>query len=77
MHIFTALGLSLAASWYHAMAILPHHADVATRNAALAACGNSWQAALAILKTLQDERAADLISYSTAISNSDALADEN
>eukprot|EP00435_Cladocopium_sp_Y103_P019084 s678_g4.t1 len=68
-HIFAALILSLAASWRRALASLPRHADVTTRNAALAACcGAGWQAALVILKTLQQEKVADVISYTTAIS---------
>ena len=73
-HIFTALSLSLAALWPRALASLPRHADVTTRNAALVACagadaayGAGWQAALAILKTLQEEKVADVISYTTAI----------
>lgn len=73
-HIFTALSLSLATLWPRALASLPRHADVTTCNAALAACGADgadgagWQAALVILKTLQQEKVADVISYTTAIS---------
>jgi len=72
-HIFTALSLSLATLWPRALASLPRHADVTTCNAALAACGADgadgagWQAALVILKTLQQEKVADVISYTTAI----------
>ena len=69
-HIFTALSLSLATLWPRAVASLPRHADVTTCNAALAACGADgagWQAALVILKTLQQEKVADVISYTTAI----------
>ena len=76
-HIFTALSLSLAAFWPRALASLPCHADVTTRNALLAACADGadggWQAALVILKTLQQEKVADVISYTTAISDSELI----
>ena len=61
-------------SWLLALTLLPLDADVATCNAFLSKCVGAWEVALAVIKMMQEESLADLISYSTVISNLDLEA---
>lgn len=70
MHIFNA-SIQCMPSWLLALTLLPSDADVATCNAFLSKCVGAWEVALAVMKMMQAESLADLISYSTVISNLD------
>ena len=73
MHIFNA-SIQCMPSWLLALTLLPLDADVATCNAFLSKCVGAWEVALAVIKMMQEESLADLISYSTVISNLDLEA---
>lgn len=70
MHIFNA-SIQCMPSWLLALTLLPSDADVATCNAFLSKSAGAWEVALAVMKMMQAESLADLISYSTVISNLD------